>query len=57
MILLGYELADNPGYEYEKEFGDTEKALQYLSTLPEHMIVWYEISENSVQEGDLCTVE
>lgn len=44
-MILSYELADNPGYEYEQEVPDLDGANLYLQTLPAHMIVWYDITD------------
>ncbi len=43
-MILSYELADNPGYEYEQEVPSLDDANLYLQTLPTHMIVWYDIT-------------
>ena len=44
--ILSYELADNPGHEYEQEVPSLDDANLYLQTLPEHMIVWYDITDD-----------
>ena len=48
-VILSYELRDNPRYEYEIECDDLADAKEALGDLPEHMIVWWDITD---QDGE-----
>lgn len=48
-LILAYELKDNIGYEYEEEFNNLADAKERLGDLPEHMIVWWDITD---QDGE-----
>ncbi len=50
--LLSFELADNPGHEYEEYVADLAEARAHLRQYPGHMITWAELHDG---QGNLIT--
>lgn len=45
-FVLSYELADNPGHEYEEEVEGLNDARRHMRNHPAHMIVWATLTNN-----------
>ena len=51
-LILSYELADSPNYEYEVEVSSLAEAKRKMASLPTHMIVWASLTDEQGNDID-----